>query len=55
MSEMYSIKPKKSWKSKMNFRKFRKNAKALSPVTATIILIAFNTAIIVAARALWEA
>ena len=50
MSEMYSLKQKKSWKSKMNYRKFRKNAKALSPVTATIILIAFNTAIIFAAQ-----
>jgi flagellin-like protein len=34
----------------MNYRKFRKNAKALSPITATIILITFTIAVIVAAR-----
>jgi len=39
----------------MNYRKFRKNAKALSPKIASIILIALNIAVIVVARGLWEA
>ena len=49
---MYSLNPKKSWKSKINYRKLRKSAKALSPVIASIILIAFTIAVIAAARSL---
>jgi flagellin-like protein len=35
----------------MNFRKFKKNAKALSPVIATIILIAVTVAVSVVVAA----
>lgn len=35
----------------MNFRKFRKNAKALSPVVASIILIAVTVAVSIAVAA----
>jgi len=35
----------------MNFRKFRKNAKALSPVIASIILIAVTVAVSVVVAA----
>jgi hypothetical protein len=52
---MYSLNPKGSWKRKMNYRKFRKSAKALSLVIASIILITLNIAVIAAARVLWEA
>ena len=38
-------------KSKMNFRKFKKNAKGLSPVVASIILIAVTVAVSVVVAA----
>jgi len=44
-------KPKEGIKNKMNFRKFRKNAKALSPVVASIILIAVTVAVSVVVAA----
>jgi archaeal type IV pilus assembly protein PilA len=44
-------KPKGGLKEKMIYRKFRKNAKALSPVVASIILIAVTVAVSVVVAA----
>jgi flagellin-like protein len=43
--------PKEGKRNKLKFRKFRKNAKALSPVIATIILIAVTVAVSVVVAA----
>jgi len=48
---VYSISPKGGKRNKLKFRKFRKNAKALSPVIATIILIAVTVAVSVVVAA----
>ena len=52
MSEKYFNKPKGGLKKKMNYiRKFKKNSKALSPVVASIILIAVTVAVSVVVAA----
>ncbi len=48
---MYLPTQKECKKQKMNHRKFRKNAKALSPVVASIILIAVTVAVSVVVAA----
>ena len=50
MRKVFS-KPKGGLKNKMNYRKIRKNAKALSPVVASIILIAVTVAVSVVVAA----
>jgi flagellin-like protein len=48
---MYSLNQKECKEQRMNHRKFRKNAKALSPVIASIILIAVTVAVSVVVAA----
>ncbi len=48
---MYSLTKKECKEQRMNHRKFRKNAKALSPVIASIILIAVTVAVSVVVAA----